>query len=137
LTIALVAAGGGGSSFLLIIVVVFALMWFFMIRPQRARQRAQQDQLRSVGPGTEIVTTGGLIGTVVASGDDELTLEIAPGTNVRVARRAVAGILTQDEAEDEEEEEEDEVVDEAYDEGDEVDEAPEVAAGTEPAEPKR
>jgi preprotein translocase subunit YajC len=134
LTLGLVAASGGGSSFLLIIVVVFGLMWFFMIRPQRAKQRAQQDQLRTVGPGTEIVTTGGLIGTVTAAGDDELTLEIAPGTHVRVARRAVAGILTRGE-------EDDELVDEAYDEGDEVDdeveEESEVAAGTESAEPKR
>jgi preprotein translocase subunit YajC len=101
-------------------------MWFFMIRPQRARQRAQQDQLRTVGPGTEIVTTGGLIGTVTGAADDELTLEIAPGTEVRVARRAVAGILTR-------EEEEDETLDEGYDEEEEIDETPEAAAEAEAA----
>jgi preprotein translocase subunit YajC len=122
LTNGVLAASGGGSSFLLIIVVVFVLMWLFMIRPQRARQRAKQEQLRNVAPGTEIVTTGGLIGTVTAVGDDELTLEIAPGMHVRCARRAVAGILTPEA----EAEEEDEDLEEAYDEGDEVDEAPEV-----------
>ena len=128
MTSALLAANGGGSSFLLIIVVVFVLMWFFMIRPQRRRQQAQQQSLRNVAPGTEIVTTGGLIGTVTSVTDDELTLEVAPGTNLRVARRAVAAILTP-------EAEEDEAVEEAYDEGDEVDDAPEIEA--EAAEPKR
>jgi preprotein translocase subunit YajC len=119
-----VLAASGGIGLLPILLIVFVLMWLFMIRPQRARQRAQQEQLRNVAVGKEIVTTGGLIGTVAAVGDDELTLEIAPGTHVRVVRRSVAGILTPEaEAEDEDE---DEDLEEAYDEGDEVDEAPEV-----------
>jgi preprotein translocase subunit YajC len=117
-----VLGASSGIGLLPILLIVFVLMWLFMIRPQRARQRAQQEQLRNVSVGKEIVTTGGLIGTVEAVGDDELTLEIAPGTHVRVARRAVAGILTPEA----EAEEEDEDLEEAYDEGDEVDEAPEV-----------
>jgi preprotein translocase subunit YajC len=128
----LLAANGGGSSFLLIIVVVFVLMWLFMIRPQRRKQQAQQQALRNVGPGTEIVTTGGLIGTVLAVTDDELTLELAPGTEVRCARRAVAAILSQEPDLDED-------VEEAYDEGDEVDDVEEAdeTPGVETAEPKR
>ena len=117
-----VLAASGGVGLLPILLIVFVLMWMFMIRPQRARQRAQQEQLRNVRPGNEIVTTGGLIGTVTAVADDELTLEIAPGTHVRCARRAVAAILTPEAEADEE----DEDLEEAYDEGDEVDEAPEV-----------
>jgi preprotein translocase subunit YajC len=125
LTLALIEAASkkssGSSFFLIFIVLLFVAMWIFMIRPQRRKQQAQRDALRNVDVGTEIVTTGGLIGVVTAVADDELTLEIAPGTHVRCARRAVAGILTP-------EAEEDEVLEDAYDEGDEVDDAPEVAA---------
>jgi preprotein translocase subunit YajC len=110
-------------------VALFAVMWIFMIRPQKKRQLAQKQMLQSVGPGAEIVTAGGIYGTVVAADDDDVTLEIAPGTHVRVARRAIAQVISRDEeAEDEEYEEvdEDETVVDAYDEGDEVDEAAEI-----------
>lgn len=123
----------GGSGFLLVMVALFAVMWIFMIRPQKKRQLAQQQMLQSVGPGAEIVTAGGLYGTVVAAGDDDVTVEIAPGTHVRVARRAIAQVISRDDEEEYEEVDEDETVVDAYDEGDEVDEAAEV----ESAEQKR
>ena len=104
-----VLAAGTGSGFLIIIVAIFALMWLFVIRPQKRRQLAQQTLLESVSEGDEILTAGGLYGTVRAVEGDEVTLEVAPGTNVRLAKRAVAAILTSDaelEEPDEEEEEE-------------------------------
>ena len=56
----------------------------------------------SIDVGDEIVTAGGMYGFVTAIGDDELEVEIAPGTIVRVATRAVAGrIDPDDDAEDE------------------------------------
>jgi len=93
------------GGFLLIIVALFALMWLFVIRPQKRRQAQQQRLLDSVGPGDEILTAGGLYGTVQAVEGDEVTLEVAPGTNVRLARRAVAAILTPEEESEEPEEE--------------------------------
>ena len=87
----------------LIIIVLFALFWLLLIRPQRRRQAEQTAVIESVAVGDEIVTAGGLFGHVQSVADDELLVEIAPGTNVRIARRAVAGIVG---PEDEEEEEE-------------------------------
>jgi preprotein translocase subunit YajC len=78
---------------LLIIVILFALFWLLMIRPQRRRQAEQKALIQNVEPGDEIVTAGGLFGHVQSVADDELLVEIAPGTNVRIARRAVAGIV--------------------------------------------
>ncbi len=57
----------------------------------------------SIDVGDEIVTAGGMYGYVTAIGDDELEVEIAPGTIVRVATRAVAGLIDPDDDEDEDE----------------------------------
>jgi preprotein translocase subunit YajC len=85
------------------IVLVLVLVWLVLLRPQRRRQTAQEDMLASLRAGDEIVTAGGLYGTIHALRDDVLDVEIAPGTTVRVARRAVAARI---EPEDDEELEE-------------------------------
>ena len=88
---------------LIIIVAMFALLWLFLIRPQRARAQAHRELLTRVNVGDEILTVGGLYGTVLEiDEDDDLILEIAPGTNVRAARRAVAAVVPpEEEPEDE------------------------------------
>ena len=92
-------------AFLPILLILFALLWFVMIRPQR-RQRAEQAQmLATLDVGDEIVTAGGMYGEIRSIDEDDLNVEIAPSVVVRVARRAVVGNITLDNAEDEEEEE--------------------------------
>ena len=73
-----------------------------LIRPQRRRQQEAQRLLASIGVGKEIVTAGGLYGTVTAIEDDEVRVEIADGIEVRVAKRAVAGVVSEDENDPEE-----------------------------------
>jgi preprotein translocase subunit YajC len=88
-------------------VVLFLVMWMFMIRPQKRRQQERQQMLQNVGPGAEIITAGGVYGTVTDTTDDYLVLEIAPETEIRVARNAVASIVDPtDEVDDEDYEEE-------------------------------
>jgi preprotein translocase subunit YajC len=78
----------------IVIVALFALLWLLFIRPQRQRVQAQQALVAAVAVGDEILTAGGIYGTVLEIRDDnELLLEIAPGTRVRAARRAVAAVL--------------------------------------------
>ena len=91
-------------------------MWLLLIRPQRRKQQEQQDLLSNVQIGDEIVTAGGIYGTVTDVDDSDVTVEIAPGTNVRMAKRAIAGILN-DEEEEYEEDEDDEEGDEPEGEG--------------------
>ena len=82
---------------LVVIVAMFALLWLLLIRPQAKRKLAQQRLLSSVEVGDEILTAGGLYGHVRALGNaDELEVEIAPGTLVRIARRAVAAVIPPD-----------------------------------------
>lgn len=90
-------------SILLLIVVAFALMWLFVVRPQRRRQNEQLSMQDTLHAGDEIVTAGGVYGTVTAVDEDEVLVEIAPGVVVRVARRAIASVTTEEDEEDEEE----------------------------------
>ena len=90
-------------SFLFILVLMLALMWIFFVRPQRRRQLQQSSMLSNLEAGDEIVTAGGLYGRIQAVEEDEVSLEIAPGTNVRLAKRAIAAVLPPDEEEEEEE----------------------------------
>ena len=88
---------------LILIVAMFALLWLFLIRPQRARAQAHRELVTRVNVGDEILTVGGLYGTVFEiDEDDDLVLEIAPGTRVRIARRAVAAVVPPDEEIEEE-----------------------------------
>lgn len=97
---------------LLIIVALFAVMWFVMIRPQRAKAQQQQRMLGTVAVGDEILTVGGLYGIVqeLESEDDggDLIVEIAEGIHVRIARRALATVVKPDEGDDDDEDEDDE-----------------------------
>jgi preprotein translocase subunit YajC len=79
---------------LIVIVAMFVLRWLLFIRPQRQRVQAQQQLVSGIEVGDEILTVGGIYGTVLElRDDDELVLEIAPGTRVRAARRAVAAVM--------------------------------------------
>jgi len=95
----------GGS--LIFLVAMFALLWLLLIRPQRQKQARQQQMLTAISPGDEVLTVGGLYGIVVEIEDeDDLVMEIAEGIHVRVARRAVATVVSPDEEAEEAEEEE-------------------------------
>jgi preprotein translocase subunit YajC len=90
------------------ILVLLAVFWFMLIRPQRRRQLESQRLLDSLAVGKEIVTAGGLYGTITALDDDEARVEIADGIEVRIAKRAIAGVLPEEEEPEELEEEEEE-----------------------------
>ena len=82
---------------ILIIVLLFGVLWFAMIRPQRAKVQAQQRMLGTVAPGDEILTVGGIYGIVQELEPDEdggdLIVEIADGIHVRIARKALATVI--------------------------------------------
>ena len=84
------------GSYIFILVLLVG-MWFLLIRPQRRRQMESQRLLQSLAVGKEIVTAGGLYGTITALEDDEARVKIADGVEVRIAKRAIAGVLSGDE----------------------------------------
>ena len=91
----MIGASGSGSGFFLIIIIAFALLWLIVVRPQKKRQNQQRQLLNELSVGDEVITAGGIYGTVSGLGDDYVTVEIAPKLEVRVARRAIAGITSE------------------------------------------
>ncbi len=94
----LAAASSGGGSLLplLFILLLFGALWFFMIRPQQRRSREIQAMQSSLGVGDEIMTGSGIYGIVTEIDEEDGTvgLEISPGVAIRVARGAVARVVS-------------------------------------------
>lgn len=89
------------GSILLFIVVLFGAVYVFMIMPQRKARRAQQELITKLTPGAEVVTTGGLYGTITEVEDgDTILLEVAEDTEVRVAKASVVRAIPQATADD-------------------------------------
>ena len=81
----------------LILILLFVVMWMILIRPQRQRQRQTDQMLASLTVDDEVVTAGGIYGRVTALEAKDVWVEIAPGLTVKVARRAIAAIVSEDE----------------------------------------
>lgn len=78
---------------LIFLAAMAALFWFLLIRPQRQRRTAHLTMVSGLGPGDEVITAGGVYGRVRSIADDHILLEIAPGTEIRLAKEAVATIV--------------------------------------------
>jgi preprotein translocase subunit YajC len=117
-------SSGSGLSSILLLVVVFGAFYFLLLRPMKRRQQqaaTDAKQMReTLSVGTEIVTIGGLYGTVVDMDDDSVTLEIAEGVHSRYDRAAIARVIT---PVDETDEDEDEIDEDSVDEDAERDDA--------------
>lgn len=100
------SSGGSIAGLLVPLVLMGGLFYFLLIRPQKRRSTMQNRLLESLEVGDEIMTAGGIFGTVKDMDEDSVTVEIAPGTDVRMVKRAIAQKLVEDEYEDEEPEEE-------------------------------
>jgi preprotein translocase subunit YajC len=107
------SAGQGGNLLFTLapLLLIGAVFYFMLIRPQQRRAREQQALLSSVEVGDDVVTTAGIFGTVIDIDEEDgvITVEIAPGTQIRMMKAGIARKLV-DETYDED--------DEAYDDGD-------------------
>jgi preprotein translocase subunit YajC len=82
---------------LILLVAMAGLFWFLLIRPQRQRQSAHRSMVSGLEAGDEVITAGGVFGKVTTIADDHIVLEIAPGTEIRLAKEAVATVVPRDE----------------------------------------
>jgi preprotein translocase subunit YajC len=100
--IALIAQASNDSASPLLtfapLILMGGVFYFLLIRPQQKRVRAQQALVNAVEVGDEIMTTGGIFGTIVEIDDDEGTVlvEIAPGTRIRMVKSGISRRLTED-----------------------------------------
>jgi preprotein translocase subunit YajC len=80
---------------------MLVLVWVLLIAPQRRRQAQQKQMLQELNAGDEILTAGGIYATVLEVGEDRLRVELSPGLQVTLDRRAVAQRMTEEEPEQE------------------------------------
>jgi preprotein translocase subunit YajC len=85
------SSGSNALVSLLPLILIFGLFYMFMIRPQRMRQRKQTELLMELKIGDEVQTTAGMFGNIVQLTDEFAWVEIAPGTTIKMLRRAVVG----------------------------------------------
>ena len=93
--------GGGSWIYLVIMVVMLGVLYFVMIRPQRKQEKEQAQMRDNLAVGDEIVTIGGIIGSVVIIKDDKLMIETGNDrTKMTILRSAVRSVLKDDQPAD-------------------------------------
>ena len=81
------------------VILMIAIFYFLVFRPMQRQQRNQKDMVKNLQNGQTVVTSGGIIGTILAVNDDTLILRIKPDNlKLQVARSAVTSVLATDEA---------------------------------------
>jgi preprotein translocase subunit YajC len=87
------AAGRTGAVMMIYLVAFIAIMWFLILGPQRKMQKKHQAMISAVQKGDEVMTEGGVIGTVVHLTDDRLTVKTGDNTRIVVARAKIARVF--------------------------------------------
>ena len=83
----------GGLGGLLFPLLLLGVMWFLMIRPQMKRAKEHREMVSKLANGDEVITNGGVAGTITAIGESFVTVEIADNVRIRVQKGAVANVL--------------------------------------------
>lgn len=99
----MIIGASSGSSFFLLIILAFVVLYLVVVRPQKRRQLKQKQLVDDLQVGDEVLTAGGIYGTIKQLEDERVTVEIAPQLEVSVARRAIAGVTTEPEEEQDDE----------------------------------
>jgi len=90
------------TSFLPMILIFFAIMYFLMIRPQQKRERERRQMLSALAKGDEVVTTGGMCGTIVGISEKTVVLRVSeePAVKMEFVRAAIAQVTRRESAGD-------------------------------------
>jgi preprotein translocase subunit YajC len=89
-------SSGGSYLPFLIIIVLFGVFYFVILRPQRNRQRAAAQMQNKAEPGQQVRTTAGMYGTIVSADERDVVLEISPGVQIKMLRRAIMEVVPAD-----------------------------------------
>lgn len=126
--------GGDGNiwSTVLLFALAGGVLYFLMIRPQQKRQKEQQNLMTSLEPGSRVMLISGIIGTVKYLGEKQAVVEISPGVEMTVDKRAISTQPVVDEFEYADEDATDEAVDAAAEPEAQADPVVAAAADAEP-----
>jgi len=82
------------APMIIFLVLIFAMMYFLMIRPQRRRQKEQQELLERIKKGEKVVTSSGIYGQIESISEDTVVLKLESGATMRVAKGSVVSEQT-------------------------------------------
>jgi preprotein translocase subunit YajC len=85
------ACAGQQGNMLMPMMMIFVVFYFMLIRPQQKKQKDQQDWLKALQKGDDVVTTGGLIGRITGLTENTVTLEVQEKVRLKVLRSHIAG----------------------------------------------
>jgi preprotein translocase subunit YajC len=77
---------------------IFVIIYFLMIRPQRQRQKQLEKMIQALKKGDRVLTTGGIIGTVVGIDDTKAVLRIAEQTTVEFSKASIVQVMNPEQA---------------------------------------
>jgi preprotein translocase subunit YajC len=79
----------GMAPMILFLLLMVAAIYFLMIRPQRKRQKEQQELLERIRSGEKVITSSGIYGQVESVSEDTVVLKLESGATIRVAKSTV------------------------------------------------
>ena len=81
------------------LILVFGIFYFLLLRPMQKQRKEQQQMLSSLHNGQVVVTSGGIIGTIITLTDDTVILRVKPdNVKLLISRSAVSGLAAQEES---------------------------------------
>ncbi len=103
-TVFAMPAGGGGSdpgsllSGFFPLIFIFVIFWFLVIRPQQRKSKAHRKLVEALKKGDEVVTDGGIHGTIQKVTDNNVTMEIAPKVSIKIIRSRISDVVKEGKA---------------------------------------
>ncbi len=90
--------GAGGFSGIFMMLIIFGIFYFILIRPQQKKMKEHKKLIDNIKKDDKIITAGGMYAVVKNATANTLTVEIADGVRVKVARSSISTVLTEEEA---------------------------------------
>ena len=89
-------SSGGGFLGFIPLILIFLIFYFLLILPQQKRQKEHQKMLQSLRKGDKVITSGGILGTIVGVKDDVIVLKIAENVKVEFLKSSVSQIVSRE-----------------------------------------
>jgi preprotein translocase subunit YajC len=87
------ASSDAGIMGFLPLIILFVVFYFLLIRPQQKRAKEHTSMVDTLKKGDEVVTNGGILGTVTEVGDNFIVVQVDTDTNIKVQRQAISSIV--------------------------------------------
>lgn len=84
-------AGGPGMEMVFMWFLILGAMWFFLVAPQRKKQKQHTKLIEELASGDEVITASGIFGTITNVKDDRFVVRIAENTKVEIQKSSIQG----------------------------------------------